>query len=1234
MFQGETPYNLDMGSAKPILGQMFGTRRLNANQDGEVMLGYDLYSSALANILTDPSLSMPITVGLYAKWGSGKSFLLGKLRDEMKNFTKEWIVEPTLENSPLVFMVILHLACLIGIVSWILSYLAIDLGAHASIVAMGLAVGIVILTYSLLFGLITFSRNSHNATLYDLKVFLGNHFENLKLIVNVIFSHPPGPEWAGGMDPYGQTTIHPLRLLFTDQTKVITSAGGQNSVTQMIGSLFDAIEDHYGIFATRLYRAFKPRPLKSTTVSKWRKMCCLPYAYLYVFVTLLSLLTVILLVVSLEHTMDTEDMDDDDDDDTEDVIPSPILNNTFAVVKGTHHPGSESNLIHLSQGEKKILISCLATIGTILGLIIVANAQTLFRIIKSLIFSQRRHLQSAVAKLDLVKSEGYLQAVKGEVQLMVNMVQTLDAFTGYQTRLVVVVDGLDSCEQSRVLSVLDAVHMLFSDEGSPFIILLAIDPHVITKAIELNIHQAFRETSIGGMAYLRNIVHLPFYLQNAGLRKVNVSQQLAGTANRFKSSTWLELDSSERKLSHDTGDLDPPRKGKSNRQRRGSISSMSSIGSRFNLAAPNQTDMTKVVATDEYMSDVNLKSMRRLMNVVNVMGRLMRAFHIEFNWNHLATWVHITEQWPYRVSWIIFFVETAAENKHVIADSTSLWEIYNKIRPSLPSHRDLEPLLDMDRDEKKLEAILAMKSRTMNVKVLKIFLPFAINLDPYVKKVIRDEYLSLAALEGNETGFGWFSNDSKDKSKSASKSYHPAQAKSYEPVAKRKNNALVAQPVTQEPRSVEKSSTFYGRQLSPLHLPPALVDQTLSKKSIGEVNAMLRKIEWLSTARVEAYCDIVAAQNINGAVLAHCNLNELKTVLNMSFGDWEMFKLVILSLRQSEHQQKLLQTMESASSFKEDLKWPTEEKAVASAAESAINMEEALISGLLSKLNEEAQEDVISDEMLERRKPSEDGSIYIRRSHGGTIMTQSIGSEDAFNALEKGYKTSLRSINGLETMVLEKSNILDLDSRPSSPSKVTQPEQPVSNRSSRPCSSMRIKTKHLRDRLDSIKNHKNEDEPYSWISQTAPSSPLKGRSRSASINFEEPSSTMNLGDKVRRTIKHALNKIDQPQPNALPPVHRARDTSNDDSSTSTRLGGLLRSRQGSRDHSRNNSISNSIELPKFATNNSDDTLDDEEEFGSSKDISSSPEQATVMPKASSRPHVQDIFPADQGSSKE
>ena len=74
----------------------------------------------------------------------------------------------------------------------------------------------------------------------------------LKLIMDVAFSHPPGPEWDGSLN-----RVQRLRLLFTDQTKVVTSAGGQNSVTQMIGSLLDAVEEQYGKFPTRLYRAFR-----------------------------------------------------------------------------------------------------------------------------------------------------------------------------------------------------------------------------------------------------------------------------------------------------------------------------------------------------------------------------------------------------------------------------------------------------------------------------------------------------------------------------------------------------------------------------------------------------------------------------------------------------------------------------------------------------------------------------------------------------------------------------------------------------------------------------------------------------------------------------------------------------------------------------------------------------------------------------------------------------------------
>ena len=53
-----------------------------------------------------------------------------------------------------------------------------------------------------------------------------------------------------------------FRFYFTDQTKVSRSTRGENSVVQMIGSLLDSIEADYGVFATRIYRALRPKPRK------------------------------------------------------------------------------------------------------------------------------------------------------------------------------------------------------------------------------------------------------------------------------------------------------------------------------------------------------------------------------------------------------------------------------------------------------------------------------------------------------------------------------------------------------------------------------------------------------------------------------------------------------------------------------------------------------------------------------------------------------------------------------------------------------------------------------------------------------------------------------------------------------------------------------------------------------------------------------------------------------------
>ena len=57
-----------------------------------------------------------------------------------------------------------------------------------------------------------------------------------------------------------------------------------------------------------------------------------------------------------------------------------------------------------------------------------------------------------------------------------------------------------------------------------------------------------------------------------------------------------------------------------------------------------------------------------------VSGRLLRAYNIEFNWFKLSSWINITEQWPYRLSWIILEVEDNSD----IEDPLSLKTVYDR----------------------------------------------------------------------------------------------------------------------------------------------------------------------------------------------------------------------------------------------------------------------------------------------------------------------------------------------------------------------------------------------------------------------------------------------------------------------------------------------------------------------------------------------------------------------------
>lgn len=238
----------------------------------------------------------------------------------------------------------------------------------------------------------------------------------------------------------------------------------------MVGGLYTKMENQLGLVVTRLCRVFYN---KTHSHDKFKKFCCVPTFILAI------LIIAMLLVLSI-----------------------------FLRVRGV-------NINNFSVQEKAFVSTfCLLIIMSALG-----SSVTWIKMIWNLIRSPKSRIRSIHmahsnndGKND-PKVDSFIFKLKREVDLIAHTVKTIDSFSHSCTRLVIIIDGLDSCEQSKVVQILEIIHVLFTREGDPFISILAVDPHVLIKGIEGNLTEAFRNGSVNGNDYLRTIIHLPVFLQ-------------------------------------------------------------------------------------------------------------------------------------------------------------------------------------------------------------------------------------------------------------------------------------------------------------------------------------------------------------------------------------------------------------------------------------------------------------------------------------------------------------------------------------------------------------------------------------------------------------------------------------------------------------------------------------------------------------------------------------------------
>ncbi|KAJ8297742.1 hypothetical protein KUTeg_024273 [Tegillarca granosa] len=92
-------------------------------------------------------------------------------------------------------------------------------------------------------------------------------------------------------------------------------------------------------------------------------------------------------------------------------------------------------------------------------------------------------------------------------------------------------------------------------------------------------------------------------------------------------------------------------------------------------------------------------------------------------------------------------------------------------------------------------------------------------------------------------------------------------------------------------------------------------EEQLSLMSVDDICSLLDRVTGLNPSFIQSYVSCIKDNNINGLVLSNCNLEELGKVLNMKFGDWQLFQSAILSLRNKEVE--ILANKESNTACKE-----------------------------------------------------------------------------------------------------------------------------------------------------------------------------------------------------------------------------------------------------------------------------------------------------------------------------
>lgn len=400
------------------------------------------------------------------------------------------------------------------------------------------------------------------------------------------------------------------------------------------------------------------------------------------------------------------------------------------------------------------------------GLPAVSALRFAFLIFKNLIFSDDRNIKRGMDNTRVSSQLGFMNEVRKEMWFLCRFIQFMEVFERKRIRVVLQITNLDRCTPRKIVAVLDAINILLSDEESPFISILAINPDVLVQKV--NFADSCFSKEDRAYAFLNRIVTLTFTVPPL------CDESKRSLFNSLASNSKFPDDKIMRKNKY--------------RVVNSENSSYSDVLSVVEIAEDNAIEMkeadplmnkTTVDVNEEevdelvgtiltsnkknlnnYMSD-DAMSIRRVINSIRVSVIIMKALKEELPQpEYIAAWVVLANQWPCRLSWIIQCAEDAQQRAHIDGkdgvntdDSKTLWKVFSESRAELYVMRtQIEDLLEQDGDPEMFENFLKVDFQ-FTVKDLKSFKLAMVNLDHSIRK-------ELAQIRGTSRlkDSGWMTN--------------------------------------------------------------------------------------------------------------------------------------------------------------------------------------------------------------------------------------------------------------------------------------------------------------------------------------------------------------------------------------------------------------------------------------------------------------------------------------------